>query len=64
MTEAERTGLVHPTPIAIKLACHEAADRINAERRAQGLPPISADWMAVVREGIRIAHEEFHHERA
>lgn len=59
-TEAEKSGLFHPTPIAIKLACYEAADRLNAERRENGLPPISPEWIAVVRMALRIANEEHH----
>lgn len=64
MTEAEATRLPHPTPGAIKLACHDAADQINAERRRMGLPDIGHEWLDVIARAVSIANEEHHRERA
>lgn len=64
MSEATRTGLVHPTPQSIILACHEAADDINRERAAHGLPPINPDWLLVIRSGVARANREHNREHA
>ena len=64
MSEATRTGLVHPTPQSIILACHEAADAINAERARIGLPPLTSDWSLVIRAGVARANREHRNEHA
>ncbi len=59
-TESERTGLPHPTPVAIRLAIMAEVERHNAEAARRGLLPIPAIITRVLRDGMRRANEQHH----